>query len=184
MGPQEEPKALIEIERDNVHQNQIKVISSSSNNKRYKLDENIRPMFVRYMASTYTCQDHRNTPETLQTQNTQEMIQPKNTQQTVQPFSTVQLHSQIAEELRVFMESIVAVLILDPTPLESEDLQSTMLQDMQMNHKTQDVRVTLQSTLHSMELFPEASPVDSLSTKFKKLDKLNDIATMSGKVQV
>lgn len=171
-NPDKDASPLIEIERDEINQNQLQVITS--NNKRYKVDDAIRPVFVRYLASSYTWPGHQNTQEVI--------LQPPKTKDMVRPYSTVKLHTQIAEELKVFMESIVALLILDPTSIETEDVQSKVLRDMYFNNAN-EVHYMLASTLDSQKLFPDAHPGDALSVKFKKLDNLTDIASMSGKVK-
>jgi hypothetical protein len=130
------------------YQKSNKLAVTTSDNRRYAVDEELRPVLLRYLA-TSSC-GHEQQLETTKKS------------------SSMELHSRIAEELQVFFDSVIAILILNPSRvvLAAHDY----------------VCSTLRTALMTDTLFPLTESSDPLSTKLEKLDRCVDAASISSKV--
>lgn len=124
---------------------------TTSDNRHYAVDEELRPFLLRYLATT-SC--------VVQ----QEQVMAKSSSMEV-------LHSRIAEELQVFFDSVIAILILDPS---SATLHPQQYHDY--------VCLSLRNAMMTDTLFPVINSSDPLPTKLEKLDQCVDAASISSKV--
>lgn len=140
---QQPPRLLMDVRRN-------KLDITTSDNKRFKVDDAVRPVLLRYLATSHV-----------------------QTHIVVKSSSSVELlHLQLAQELQVFFDSVIAILILDPSTAEQH----------LFGHHSDDVLTNLREALCTKTLFPVTSPSESLPSKLLKLEKCLDAASVTAKV--
>lgn len=166
------------------------VTHKKNTSKRLKATNNLAPDLIRYLASY-------NTPTNTEQQDigsapvVSTTMQPICTTKTSKYSNLHELHSRMAEELHVFLDSIIVLLIFDRSGYVSQQEQllrssprtstTGVLQDTKAA-ATEDIRIALQRTLQTTSLFPEIDPDEPMSVKLEKLHQAYDAAMIQGKV--
>jgi hypothetical protein len=164
---------------------------SRQNKRRLKSTaDHLAPDIIRYLAS-YTKPDDdgsllqsssRQQDDSTSTVATTSSITISN-----KKYDLVELHSRLAEELHVFLDSMIVLLIFDRSGYVSHQAEllrsettTTVMNSGTM--ATEDIRVALQRALNTTSLFPDIDPDAPITSKLARLHEAHDAAMIQGKV--